>query len=261
MIENAAAILKDIVIPEADHTPSARGKKRVAPFVRCLAVLPAIDLDGQPALNRREVRNIGTDRHLPAKLDAGEAAIAQQTPHQPLDIGAAAPKTPRGVALLTFAHRRPHPPQRFASRHPLPQAGEGKKERPHPSAASSSSSSSPAMIFSAMRPAFARTAASIFAAMSGLVLRNVFAFSRPCPMRCESYENHAPDFSTTPALTPRSMISPILETPSPYMMSNSTILNGGASLFFTTLTRVWLPMTSSRSLIAPMRRMSRRTEA
>src|ERR1700722_3795983 len=64
-----------------------------------------------------------------------------------------------------------------------------------------------------------------------------------------------------PALTPRSRISPILETPSPYMMSNSTCLNGGASLFFTTLTRVVLPTTSSRSLIAPMRRMSRRTEA
>ena len=68
-------------------------------------------------------------------------------------------------------------------------------------------------------------------------------------------------FSTMPALTPRSRISPILEMPSPYMMSNSTCLNGGASLFFTTLTRVWLPTTSSRSLIAPMRRMSSRTEA
>ena len=38
-------------------------------------------------------------------------------------------------------------------------------------------------------------------------------------------------------------------------------LNGGATLFLTTFTRVWLPTTSSRSLIAPMRRMSRRTEA
>jgi hypothetical protein len=37
--------------------------------------------------------------------------------------------------------------------------------------------------------------------------------------------------------------------------------NGGATLFFTTFTRVWLPTTSSLSLIAPMRRMSRRTEA
>src|SRR5207253_1753718 len=60
---------------------------------------------------------------------------------------------------------------------------------------------------------------------------------------------------------PRSTSSPLFDTPSPYMMSNSTCLNGGASLFLTTLTRVWLPTTSSRSLIAPILRMSRRTEA
>ncbi len=39
------------------------------------------------------------------------------------------------------------------------------------------------------------------------------------------------------------------------MMSNSTCLNGGATLFLTTLTRVWLPTGSSLSLICPMRRM------
>ncbi len=38
------------------------------------------------------------------------------------------------------------------------------------------------------------------------------------------------------------------EMPSPYMMSNSTARNGGAILFFTTLTRVWLPVTVSRVL-------------
>src|ERR1700761_5030140 len=41
--------------------------------------------------------------------------------------------------------------------------------------------------------------------------------------------------------------------PWPYMMSNSTCLSGGATLFLTTFTRVWLPTTSSRSLIAPVR--------
>jgi hypothetical protein len=46
----------------------------------------------------------------------------------------------------------------------------------------------------------------------------------------------------------------------PYMISNSASRNGGATLFLTTLTRVWLPTTSSPFLIAPMRRMSRRTE-
>jgi len=46
--------------------------------------------------------------------------------------------------------------------------------------------------------------------------------------------------------------------PTPYMMSNSTSLKGGATLFFTTFTRVRLPITCSPSLMAPMRRMSRR---
>ena len=45
------------------------------------------------------------------------------------------------------------------------------------------------------------------------------------------------------------------------MMSNSASRNGGATLFLTTLTLVRLPVTSVPSLIAPMRRMSMRTEA
>ena len=48
--------------------------------------------------------------------------------------------------------------------------------------------------------------------------------------------------------------------PLPYMMSNSACLNGGATLFFTTFTRVRLPMTSAPSLIDSMRRMSSRTD-
>jgi hypothetical protein len=56
--------------------------------------------------------------------------------------------------------------------------------RTQPSAVSASSpSSSPARIFSAIRPEFSRTAASMRAAISGLALRKVLAFSRPCPIR------------------------------------------------------------------------------
>ena len=62
------------------------------------------------------------------------------------------------------------------------------RDYPHSSSASSSSSSSfsAARIFSAMRPEFARIAASILLAMSGLALRNTLAFSRPWPMRWQS---------------------------------------------------------------------------
>ncbi len=48
--------------------------------------------------------------------------------------------------------------------------------------------------------------------------------------------------------------------PLPYMMSNSANLKGELTLFFTTLTRVRLPTTSTPSLMASMRRMSSRTE-
>jgi len=71
------------------------------------------------------------------------------------------------------------------------------------------------------------------------------------------------DFSTTPALTPRSTSSPILETPSPYMMSNSTCLKRRRhSLFFHDLDAgPGCPTTSSRSLIAGRcGGLSRRTE-
>ncbi len=63
-----------------------------------------------------------------------------------------------------------------------------------------------------------------------------------------------------PCSEARSIRSPSREMPEPYMMSNSTSLKGGATLFFTTLTRVRLPTTASPFLMAPMRRMSRRCD-
>ena len=48
--------------------------------------------------------------------------------------------------------------------------------------------------------------------------------------------------------------------PLPYMMSNSACLNGGETLFLTTLTRVRLPTTSAPSFNDSMRRMSSRTD-
>src|ERR1700730_3055708 len=62
-----------------------------------------------------------------------------------------------------------------------------KPDKTHASVGSSSPSVSrsgePARICSAIRPEFWRIAASIFAVMSGLVLRNALAFSRPWPRR------------------------------------------------------------------------------
>src|SRR5579871_377516 len=149
------------------------------------------------------------------------------------------------------SRRRSHKESAF--REPFPADGNGYSS----AAAASSPEASPAE----SRPALERIAASIASATSLLASRYCFAFSRPWPMRWPSYENQEPDFSTMPALEPKSISSTVLEIPWPYMMSNSTCRNGGATLFFTTLTRVWLPITSSRSLMAPIRRMSRRTLA
>ena len=64
-----------------------------------------------------------------------------------------------------------------------------------------------------------------------------------------------------PCSTPMSIRPPSRLMPLPYMMSNSACLNGGATLFFTTLTRVRLPTASVPSLRVSMRRTSSRTEA
>ena len=73
-------------------------------------------------------------------------------------------------------------------------------------------------------------------------------------------ENQEPDFWTRSSFTPRSISSPSLVMPSPYMMSNSASRKGGATLFLTTLARVRLPTTSLPFLMASMRRTSIRTE-
>ncbi len=108
---------------------------------------------------------------------------------------------------------------------------------------------------------FSKSRPSICWRISGCSRRNALVCSRPWPMRSPPKLNQAPLLSTMFSCAARSRTSPSRLMPWPYMMSNSTSLNGGATLFFTTLTRVRLPMTCSPSLIAPMRRMSSRCEA
>src|SRR6185436_117874 len=102
---------------------------------------------------------------------------------------------------------------------------------------------------------------SMIAAMSALVLRKSLEASRPWPRRVSSNVNHAPVLLTMLMATPTSSRPPSLDTPSPYITSNSATRNGGATLFFTTLTRTRLPTDSVPVLIVSIRRMSRRTLA
>ena len=79
---------------------------------------------------------------------------------------------------------------------------------------------------------------SISSAISSFSNKNFLAFSLPCPILLPLKLYHDPDFSTKPPATPKSIISPSFDMPSPYKISNSVILKGGATLFFTTLTLV-----------------------
>ena len=62
----------------------------------------------------------------------------------------------------------------------------------------------------------------------------------------------APLFSIIPAFVASSIISPSLDTPSPYIMSTVAVLNGGATLFLTTLIEVLLPTTDSPTFICSL---------
>ena len=66
-------------------------------------------------------------------------------------------------------------------------------------------------------------------------------------------------FYSTVRLDARSIISPTLDIPSPYIISTSAVLNGGATLFLTTLMFVLLPRTSPPTLICSPRLTSNLT--
>src|SRR5690606_10422111 len=93
-------------------------------------------------------------------------------------------------------------------------------------------------------PSDSRTLLSTSLSSAGLSLRNSLAFSRPCPIRWSPYEYQAPDFWMMPASLARSTTRPVCEIPSSNITSNSACLNGGATLFLTTLTRTREPITA-----------------
>src|SRR5258706_1526292 len=128
-------------------------------------------------------------------------------------------------------------------------------------AALSSSAATPPASATGPTPRCCFTRVSTSADMSGWSFRYSLAFSRPCPIRSLPYEYQAPDFSMMPASAAISTSSDSWLIPSSNMMSNSAWRNGGATLFFTTFTRTWLPMTTSRSMSGAIRRMSSRTDA
>ena len=94
------------------------------------------------------------------------------------------------------------------------------------------------------RPSSRRTRSSIVLVIAGLSFRNCFdvlaALAEPLAAVGEPRAALLDDLACS---TARSSRSPSREMPSPYMTSNSASRNGGATLFFTTLTRVRPPTT------------------
>ncbi len=108
---------------------------------------------------------------------------------------------------------------------------------------------------SAINPAFWRNEVSISRASSGLSRRNDFAFSRPdqdagcCRRTCTGF------FHNTSLDT---KVDQLTGLGNPFAIHNVEfdLLKGRRHLVLDDLYRVWLPTISSRSLTAPMRRIS-----
>jgi hypothetical protein len=67
--KHSLRILQNVMIPEADDPETARRQISIAPQIRrAFAVLTAVGLNDKPLLERNEINNPRTDRHLPAEF-------------------------------------------------------------------------------------------------------------------------------------------------------------------------------------------------
>src|SRR3712207_4938013 len=64
----------NLAVPEAQNMEALDGKGRipvaVAACISILGVLTSVDLDNHPGSKTREIDDIGSDRHLPAEVQA-----------------------------------------------------------------------------------------------------------------------------------------------------------------------------------------------
>ena len=85
-LQNAIAVLRNIIVPEPQHAPAISDQEGVASRIcGAFGMLATIQLHDESMLDRREVHNERPNWHLPAEFHAGEATVAHQPPHDPLD--------------------------------------------------------------------------------------------------------------------------------------------------------------------------------
>ena len=91
-IQNGVGAVKDIVVPQAQDAEAAPRQLCITLYVtQAFGMLATIGFNDQPGRKADEVRNIRPDRHLTAKLEIGQPAVAEQVPKLCLSFSRLAP--------------------------------------------------------------------------------------------------------------------------------------------------------------------------
>jgi hypothetical protein len=86
-LQDSFAILDHLVVPEAKHLPTEVRQIGVADLVtKAFCVLRAVSLDDELSPNAKKVDNVRSKWNLPAKLEAVQAAIAEEPPQAEFGI-------------------------------------------------------------------------------------------------------------------------------------------------------------------------------
>ena len=76
-LQDTFAILEHLVVPEPKDLPALPFQISIpGPVAKTLSVLRAVGLDNQLSANAKKVDDVGSNRNLPAKLNAIQATIA-----------------------------------------------------------------------------------------------------------------------------------------------------------------------------------------
>jgi hypothetical protein len=91
--DNTVFVAQHVVVPEAQNKKTVRLKIgrsfRIA--IAAFGMLSAIEFDNQPCRLAAKIHDIRPDRHLPAKFQSLQAAVAQAKPQGTLSIRLIAP--------------------------------------------------------------------------------------------------------------------------------------------------------------------------
>ena len=110
-LEHGVHLIQHLVIPEAGDAPSGESEPLRAPTVirSALDVLSAVELDDEPPLDAREVREPRTDRMLTTEFVPMQLRSAQPMPETLFRVSGGPPQIPRE---LDAPHPGPLPAMR-----------------------------------------------------------------------------------------------------------------------------------------------------